>query len=323
MSVNSEVLDQEIPPISLSDAIEEFTIMQKVTGKWTKKTVVFYEKQFGYFTQLAPAMLPDISTKFILEYLDLIGRGKRVKAGQVIPSPHMKHAAYRALHSFFNWCIDPEHAKIARSPINFKLGRPDEKVHNPPGKDHLRLLLDSYDDSFLGKRNKALIMLYANTGSRLSEILADKENDRAGLQDDDINWKEGTVTILGKGRKEREPGLSPNTLKAMLIYKQAMFKRFPIKQTTAFFVTEEGRTLQGDGFRQSLKIHCRMLGLNFTPHDFRRYLVTSALEADIPERIIMETTGHKSRKMLDVYSKSIRAKKARESIERHSPVAGL
>jgi integrase/recombinase XerD len=320
---STKVLTEVINSLTLSDAIDEFTLEMKLSGKHTKKTQIYYEQHFRYFKGNAPKYLKEITPAVVLKHLEIMEAGKMLRGGVVKQAPYVKQGAYRALKAFFNWCVDPKRQLITSNPVNFKIGKPDDKVHMPPTKEQIRLLIDSFDDSFLGKRNKALLMLYANTGCRLSELLADFKNDRTGIKDGDIHWNEAKITVFGKGRIEREPGLSPNTVKALFAYKAAMFKRFPVKTTTAFFVTEEGTPLQGAGFRQVIDNHCKLLGFHFSPHDFRRYVVTSSVEAGIPERMIMETTGHKNRHMIDVYSKTVHASKARELMEKHSPVAGL
>jgi integrase len=319
------VLDGLTTQYKVNDAIKDFTTEGKLSGKWTRKSSIYYEQQLRYFIPNSPEFLHEISLSTILNHLEQIEKGMRIdKFGKRIQAPYMKQAAYRAIKAFLNWCEAREF--IVKSPIpkKFKIGKPVDVTHVPPTKEHLKLLLDSFDDSFLGKRNKALLLCYANTGCRLSELLGSKLNDRPlGIQDGDINWETREITVFGKGRKVRIIGVQPNTAKAMFSYLLAVKKRFPQKQSPAFWLTEEGHPLQGVGFSEVLRRLRIKFGTGFSAHDLRRFMITSALESGMNETAVMALSGHSSHSMMQRYSRTFESARARQQLEKNSPVAGL
>jgi len=321
--VNSNVLDRLVSTHLLSDAIDTFMLDGRTSERWTKKSEIIYEEQLTYFKKAAPKILEEVTPDVILNYLREAGSGRRLdKNGRRIPAPYQKQQAFRILRTFFRWCVDQEF--LEKNPLSkIKIGRPDDRVHIPPTKEQSKLMLDSFDDSFLGKRNKALLYVYANTGARLCEILADNHNNRQGMADTDIDWKSGEIKIMGKGRRERIVGVQPNTLRAMFVYREAARKRWPVKTTTAFWLTEEGRPLQGDGFSQVLRRVTTQLGIEATTHDFRKYLCQTAHEGGMSPLEIMQITGHRSFKMVQHYTKASDGHAARQKLAKNSPVAGL
>jgi len=302
--------------LCMVDVIRDFMLSRKMEGKWTKRTEDYYEMHLQYFLRSAPPYLHEIDKQFILDYLDKMGRGKRGR-----PAPYMLQGSYRALKALFNWCVGEGY--IDRSPINFKIGKPVDRVHVPPTKEQIKMILDSFGTDFLGRRNRALLLLYANTGARLNEILADPKNDRTGILDIHVNFETREVLLFGKGRKERIVGISPNTAKAMYIYNQMVRKRWPVKKTSAFWVTEEGRPLTGEAYRQVMQDISNRLNIDLTTHDLRRYFITAALEGGMNETAVMHLTGHTSHQMIQRYSKTYQAAHARQQLEKISPVAGL
>ncbi len=325
------VLDGLISAHSLSDAIELFMIDGRSHGKWTKKTEQIYEDQLGYFKKSAPATIEAIDKRFILEYLEEAGKGRRVNAaGQRVPAPYQRQQAFRILRTFFNWCTEDDQSYIEKSPVPRKgIGKPVDRIHVPPSKEQIGLLLSFFDDSFVGRRNKALIYVYANTGARLCEILADFHNDRQGMQDADIDLRKGEINILGKGRIWRTVGVDLPAIRAIVEYQKEVRKRFLMKKTTAFWLTEEGQPLQGDGFGEALRRMMKKVesitGHKFelTTHDLRKYLCQSAHESGLNTLEIMQISGHKSPKMVQHYTKASDGHAARAKLAQHSPVAGL
>lgn len=324
-------LDGVISSVSVSDAIDQFIRIGNVSGRWTRKSADIYEKHLGYFKEWTPKTFDEINKDIIYKYLDEVSKGRRRdKDGKRISAPYQKQQAFRVLRTFFMWCEDEEQGYIDKSPMRkMKIGLPVDRVHIPPTNDEIKMILDCFDDSFLGKRNRAIFYTFCNTGARLCEILADFANNKPGMKPEDIFWKEKEIRILGKGNVERIVSIEPVTIKSLLAYDMIAQKRFPGKQAAAFFLTEEGKPLQGDGFGESLRRLLRRIEKNtgkkidVTSHDLRRRVVTLAREAGLNTLEIMDITGHKTPKMVQLYSKTHESKEARRKLSLHSPVAGL
>jgi len=66
------------------------------------------------------------------------------------------------------------------------------------------------DNSFRGYRNRAIILTFLDTGLRLSELAAIRLND--------IDFDNGIIKVMGKGRKQRFVRVGKETQKAILKY---------------------------------------------------------------------------------------------------------
>ena len=81
----------------------------------------------------------------------------------------------------------------------------------PFQESSLRRLLFLCDDStFLGARNRAIILVLTDTGLRLKEI--------AEIQIGAIDFDQETIKVMGKGAKERVVRVGENTQRAILRY---------------------------------------------------------------------------------------------------------
>jgi integrase/recombinase XerD len=308
-----------------SRAIDGFFREKTLAGCWTKKTEAYYKMHLEPFRTVTPQYLDEITKDFVTAYVEKVGQGKMGK-----PAPYMKVGAFNAIKIFLAWCADEGQEYIIKSPLpkKFKVGEPPQRIRQIPTKDDLDLLLNylKRDDSFLGRRNYVLLRCYASTGCRLSEILADKSNDRYGLREQDIYWNKGEIKVFGKGQRERIVYPDKTTLLSMELYNKMVWKRWPVKKTTAFWVTSEGNPLEGEGFREAFNKIRDKFNLSFTPHDFtphalRRFFCTKISNSNINTELGMELTGHRSHEQYRHYIKLDR-QAAKAALEKNSPMEG-
>lgn len=77
--------------------------------------------------------------------------------------------------------------------------------------EEINLVINTCDDStIIGTRDKAIILLLARIGLRACDV--------SGLKLDDIDWKNGTVFVIGKNRQETKLPLSQDVGNALLNY---------------------------------------------------------------------------------------------------------
>ena len=95
-----------------------------------------------------------------------------------------------------------------------------------------KLLNDvEFEDSFFGLRDKLILVIFYQTGMRLSEIIQ--------LKDRDV--RESDIKVLGKRNKERIIPISSNLNFLILKYLEEKEKIFPT--VNWFFVTEKGNKM--------------------------------------------------------------------------------
>ena len=153
----------------------------------------------------------------------------------------------------------------------------------------LELMKAPDESTWTGKRDRALLELLYGCGLRVSEI--------ADLKRSSLSAREGWVSVLGKGKKERWVPLNP-TIEDTL---QAYFKeRPPVEDPDLVFVNHRlsrltARSIARILSRQLLRAtHLLPISLNASPHALRHSFATHLLTAGADLRSIQELLGHAS-----------------------------
>ena len=107
-----------------------------------------------------------------------------------------RHRRFRETRAFFSWCVRMGY--VTQHPFagiaNVKV---EQKVIQPFTEEEIQQLLDACDAATaFGCRNRAIILLFLDTGMRALELL------RVAV--DDVHWESRRIHIRhGKGRKQR------------------------------------------------------------------------------------------------------------------------
>jgi integrase/recombinase XerC len=154
-------------------------------------------------------------------------------------------------------------------------------------KDAVRAIAEAGQDEqpWIAARNAALITLLYGTGLRISEALSLKRGD-APLSD--------TLTILGKGKKERAVPVIAAVREAVDVYAQIC--PFDTGRGAALFVSRRGKPMsprEAQALMQNLR---GRLGLaaSATPHALRHSFATHLLQNGGDLRSVQELLGHAS-----------------------------
>jgi integrase/recombinase XerD len=121
-----------------------------------------------------------------------------------------KHAYFRVLRAFYNWLYSRKSGYNLNTQDNPILLVDSPKV----GKRILPSLTEIQINTLLNSadnlRDKCIISLLADSGMRLSEITS--------FQDGDIDWDNYTITIIGKGNKQRKAPFTERTATLLRTY---------------------------------------------------------------------------------------------------------
>lgn len=150
-----------------------------------------------------------------------------------------------------------------------------------------------HDVEWLGARDAALITVLYGAGLRISEALS--------LKRGDVPLGE-TLTILGKGRKERLVPVLPLLRDAVAIYADKI--PFTGAPSAPLFVSRRGRPMsarEAQGLMQRLR---GRLGLSdrATPHALRHSFATHILAGGGDLRSVQELLGHASLSTTQTYT---------------------
>jgi len=195
--------------------------------------------------------------------------------------------AMAAIRSFYRYLAREELAdgaalRVIRSPkLPRTLPRPISE------KDAVRTIEEAGENEipWIGARDTALVTLLYGTGLRISEALRLKQRD-VPLAD--------SLTILGKGNKERAVPILPSVREAVSTY--AALAPFAGDKTGALFLSRRGKPMSArdaQGLMQRLR---GRLGLpaGATPHALRHSFATHLLKHGGDLRSVQELLGHAS-----------------------------
>lgn len=152
-------------------------------------------------------------------------------------------------------------------------------------------------------------MLFA-TGARVSEI--------SDLREKDVNLYSGSVTLKGKGNRERIIQICNNeTLQIMNVYKQ--FRGKYSKNEEYFLINRFGKKLSDQSIRNMIKHISKKAGVNkpITPHKFRHTVATLLLENDVDIKYIQAILGHSSIMTTQIYTHVNREKQRQILTTKH------
>ena len=163
-------------------------------------------------------------------------------------------------------------------------------------EEALKLLNGIATDSSLGFRDRTMLELLYSSGIRVSEL--------TGLDTGDINLKEKTAKVFGKGQKERMVVFGESACTYLENYLKAIRPFLNTQNKQAVFLSFRGKRLCPHNVRSIVGKWAEKAELkNVTPHTFRRSCTTELVRANANLYHIKELLGHESLDTLKSYTK--------------------
>ena len=165
-----------------------------------------------------------------------------------------------------------------------------------PGRDGVRLLLDELErrQDPKAKRDRALVRLLYDLALRRGEAVA--------LDVKDVDLKVGTVSILGKGRTERETLTLPEATKAAVESWIAVRGSEDGPLFVNFDRAGKGSRLAGRSVARILDALGDEVGLKVRPHGLRHAAITEALDKTNGNmRAVQRFSRHRDSRVLGRY----------------------
>ena len=203
-----------------------------------------------------------------------------------------------ALRRYFRWCrrtgrsrVDPA-ARIsartgeARLPRVLSVEDARRLMEEPPA------VVDG-DDPEIRARDDAVLELLYGSGLRVSEL--------CGLDVPSVHLGRGTVTVWGKGSKERQVPLSPASVGAVRRWIETARPALlgPWSPPAALFLNRRGRRLSP---RDARRIVDHRSAEPLHPHALRHTFATHLLDNGADLRVVQELLGHASLQTTQVYT---------------------
>jgi site-specific recombinase XerC len=213
---------------------------------------------------------------------------------------------YRNLRVYFGWLVKRKEITTRNPMATTEPPKAPEKLTPVfTANDRVRLMEACVGGDFLALRDKAVILLFTDTGARVSEI--------AKLDLDSITLESHLARVVGKGNKERLVGYSPDTVLVLARYLKAR-KKLAAERGVAssrLLLGQWGRPLSVHGVQMVLRRRGDVAGVSKVhAHRFRHTYAHDWKVNQGSNEGLMATGGWSSSKMAEHYGKVARASRA-------------
>ncbi|MDN4173897.1 tyrosine-type recombinase/integrase [Nocardioides sp. SOB77] len=223
---------------------------------------------------------------------------------------------WNGLRHFFAWCL--EEGETAVNPMALvKAPALPEKLVEFLTPDQLKDVIAACEGPLLvDRRDQTLILMYADTGARLSEL--------ATAHLEHLDLRDRTLLVTGKGRRERIVSFGARTARSVDRYLRIRGRQPYADGPWLWLSGKDGRALTANGIQQMLRRRGKQAGIpGLHAHMFRHGFADAWLRAGGSEGDLMELAGWRSRQMLTRYAAKTRAERAREAYKGRSPMDNL
>jgi integrase/recombinase XerC len=170
-----------------------------------------------------------------------------------------------------------------------------KRLPTPLDADSMARLLEFRSDDSLGVRDKAIMELFYSSGLRLSELL--------GLNLHDLDLRDRTVRVVGKGNKARIVPVGKHAIEALQRWLRERATIAAVDEL-AVFVGVNGGRLGPRIVQRRIARWARLQGLpeHVHPHMFRHSFASHLLESSQDLRAVQELLGHANISTTQVYT---------------------
>lgn len=239
-------------------------------------------------------LLEDLDASFISAFLDWL----QTKRSNTVRS---RNARLAAIHSFFTYLAaqEPAHAAMIQRVLAIPQKRFERRLVRFLTRPEIDALLKAPDrNTWLGRRDHALMRLAVETGLRVSEL--------TGLRSEHVVLQCGAhVRCLGKGRKERCTPLSPQMTKLL----RAWLRERKGTSTDVLFPSQRGGRLSRDAVERLIAKYAAQAGEKCpslaakkpSPHMLRHTTAIQMLQAGVDRTVIALWLGHERLETTQMY----------------------
>ena len=212
-------------------------------------------------------------------------------------TPRSVNRKLSSLKSYFNYLIKNNHLTVnpARNIIAPKIGK---KLPSFVQEKSIDILFSQeiFTQNFKGLRDKLIIDLLYQTGIRLSEL--------KGICDNDVNFSDHTLKVLGKRNKQRIIPLSKNLELLIKEYQIHRDKELTDKNRDVLLLTDKGQSLYSKFVYRTVNKYLSMVTTieKKSPHVLRHTFATHMLNNGADLNAVKEFLGHANLSATEIYT---------------------
>ena len=216
-----------------------------------------------------------------------------------------------AVRGFFKFLLR-ENA-IEKNPMREIRGaRRARKIPRQLGVTDVELLIATIEgDDVVARRDRAMLEILYACGLRVSELV--------GLERSRVNVREGYLTVVGKGSKERAVPVGKSALRALRAYLERRSELDRSGGGAHVFVARGGHSITRQAFWKRLRECALRAGIDgVTPHVLRHSFATHLLEGGADLRSVQMMLGHADLSTTQIYT-HVATKRLRDVHTEHHP----
>jgi len=250
----------------------------------------------------------ELSAKDILEYVDYLRRERHNGASAVNRQVTILKNLFRAVVAMGH--LAPDQNPMAHFP---RIKAAPVKLPVFLSEDEVKILLaQPRATTVLGLRDRALLTLLYGTGIRATEA--------ATMRECDVDVRDNTVRVLGKGGHERVVPLNAEVARTLRQYRVA---RGGVTPAATFFRSRSGGPMSRYAIYERVRTAAlkARIARRVSPHRLRHTFATHLVKHGVQLVTIRDLLGHQSIASTQIYLHTT-AEDLRHAAERH-PVEGL
>ena len=283
--------------IPLQRLIDGFSLSCRVENK-SPATISFYQNihnKFQWFLQKYGIDTIDSTTvrSFLVYVKDSPSRWDSTNKRANRPvCAYTVDRYYTGLSALFRWALNEGMVEI--NPMaTIKKPRFQRKIIKGLEPDICNKLIGSFNGKSLADyRNRTILMVFLDTGLRLSEL--------ANLNMNDINMEQGIIRVMGKGNKERLVRIGLKTQKALWGY---VARRDSNSDTV--WLGKDNMPFTATGIAQMVRNLGTRVGIILSPHKLRHSFAICFLRNGANPFELQMALGHSTLEMTRRYTQAL------------------
>ncbi len=267
--------------------INEFIDYLRFEKKYSENTIDSYKRDLQKANNYLKKDLTKLTKKDIQTYIQTLSKKE---------STNSVSRCISTLKSFYKF-LQLNKYSTNNPLITITNPKSAKKLPKVLTEEEINTLLDISLKTDFDYRNKAMLELMYSSGLRVSELI--------NLNVNDIDLKNASVRIFGKGSKERIVPLDDYALEALtnyiLYHRTSLFKH---GENNYLFLNNHGNKMTRQGFFKILQKIAKEKGIKseLSPHTLRHSFATHLLKHGADLRSIQELLGHSDISTTQIYT---------------------
>ncbi len=290
--------------------IQPFLQYLQFEKRYSQHTVISYQldlNQFAAFlvSQFEAPAIQQVSSVMIRSWM-----GELKEDGLSAKTINRKVST---LKSFFKYLL--KQGAISQTPLATVITpKISKRLPAFVAEDDISTLIRyvEFPDTWSGRTDRLILLLFYNTGMRLSELIQLKENQ--------LDASYSQVKVLGKGNKERVIPVQSALVKELILYTKEKPER--VEGVANLFVNEKGKPLYPKYVYNMVKKYLSAVTTiqKKSPHVLRHTFATHLMNNGADLNAVKELLGHSSLAATQVYTHNT-IEKLKEAYRKAHPKA--